>query len=83
MAEKQVYTYPDGSTLIYYQQNINKCTDVNIGFRIPTIDIPTEDQNIGIYKNLVFYMSKDPQNTKIKIPLIKPGIPHFVEHMFC
>lgn len=82
MAEKQVYTYPDGSTLIYYQQNINKCTDVNIGFRIPTIDIPTEDQNIGIYKNLVFYMSKDPQNTKIKIPLVKPGIPHFVEHMF-
>ena len=82
MAEKQVYTYPDGSTLVYYQQNINKCTDVNIGFRIPTIDIPTEDKTIGTYKNLVFYMSNDPQNPEIKIPLVKPGIPHFVEHMF-
>lgn len=82
MAEKQVYTYPDGSTLVYYQQNINKCTDVNIGFRIPTLNIPTRDENIGIYKNVVFYMSKDLNNPSIRIPLVKPGIPHFVEHMF-
>lgn len=79
MAEKQIYTFPNGSTLVYYQQNLNKCTDVNVGFRIPMLDIPNADDYVGVYKNLVFYMDKD---AHIKIPLIKPGVAHLVEHMF-
>ena len=79
MAEKQIYTFPNGSTLVYYQQNYNKCTDVNVGFRIPLIDIPLPDEVVGTYKNVVFYVNKD---NNIRIPLIKPGIAHLVEHMF-
>lgn len=77
--EKELYTYPDGTTLVYYEQNLNKCTDVTIGFRIPRLDVPRKDEIIGVYKNkLVFYQGLD---DLVRIPLIKPGLPHFVEHM--
>ncbi|MGN1222136.1 MAG: M16 family metallopeptidase, partial [Christensenellales bacterium] len=79
MADKQIYTFPNGSTLVYYQQNYNKCTDVNVGFRIPLIDIPNPDEVVGTYKNVVFYMNED---NVMRIPRIKPGIAHMVEHMF-
>ena len=32
MAEKHIVKYPNGATFIYYQQNLNKTTDVTIGF---------------------------------------------------
>lgn len=80
MADKHIYTYPDGTTLVYYQQNYNKCTDVNVGFRIPKISVPYEDETVGVYKNkMVFYLDK---LGRVRIPIIKPGLPHFVEHMF-
>lgn len=82
MAEKQIYTFPDGTTLIYYQQNINKCTDVNVGFRIPLVDIPKQGEMVGLYKNVVFYLNAVDQSAPIRIPLIKPGIAHLAEHMF-
>lgn len=82
MAEKQIYTFPDGTTLIYYQQNYNKCTDVNVGFRIPKLDIPYANECIGLYKNVVFYMDAANPAAPIRIPLIKPGIAHLAEHMF-
>ena len=76
---KEIYTYPDGTTLLYYQQNLNKCTDVSVGFRIPRVSAPDNGEIIGVYnKNLVFYQTFD---DRIKIPVIKPGLPHFVEHM--
>ena len=77
--EKFVHTYPDGTTLVYYQQNLNKCTDVTVGFRIPRLDIPMPEEIIGVWKNkLVFY--QDPDGL-FRVPLIKPGLPHFFEHM--
>lgn len=80
MADKHVYTFPEGTTLIYYQQNYNKCTDVNVGFKIPRINVPDETETVGIYKNkLVFYMTPD---GRVRVPIIKPGLPHFIEHMF-
>ena len=78
--EKVVYTYPDGTTLVYYGQNLNKCTDVTVGFRIPRLDVADPDEITGVYKNkLVFYQNI--KDTLVRIPLIKPGLPHFVEHM--
>ena len=78
--EKAVYVYPDGTTLVYYQQNLNKCTDVVVGFRIPRVDLPYENEIIGTWKNkLVFY--QDTKEGLIRVPLVKPGLPHFVEHM--
>lgn len=79
MAEKKIYTYPNGSTLVYYQQNINKCTELNVGFRIPHVDIPREDETICKYKNIIFYMD---QSGLVRLPINKPGVAHFVEHMF-
>ena len=74
--EKAVYYYPDGTTLVYYEQNLNKCTDVVVGWRIPRIDIPYTNEIPAIYKNkLVFYTD---ENGNVRIPLIKPGLPHFV-----
>lgn len=32
MAEKHILKYPNGATLIYYQQNINDVTDITVGF---------------------------------------------------
>ena len=32
MAEKHIKKYPNGATLIYYNQNINSTTDVTMGF---------------------------------------------------
>ena len=77
--DKRVYTFPNGTTLVYYEQNMNKCTDVNVGFRIPRVDTPKENEIIGVYKNLVFYQD---ENGIIRVPLVKPGLPHFVEHLF-
>lgn len=80
MADKHIYTFPEGTTLVYYQQNYNKCTDVNVGFRIPRINVPYENETVGIYKNkLVFYMDSA---GRVRVPIIKPGLPHFIEHMF-
>ncbi|MGN1212532.1 MAG: M16 family metallopeptidase [Christensenellales bacterium] len=79
MSDKQIYTFPNGSTLVYYKHNYNKCTDVNVGFRIPLIDIPNPNEVVGTYKNVVFYMD---ENNNLRIPRIKPGIAHMVEHMF-
>lgn len=71
--------YPDGTTFIFYEQDLNKCTDVAIGFRIPRLDVPKKDEIVGVYKNkLVFYQDKD---NLIRVPIIKPGLPHFLEHM--
>ena len=78
MSEKQIYKYPNGATLIYYQHNINKSTNAIIGFKVPHVDIPTEDESIFRYKNVISYWS----DNNIRIPLIKPGIIHCAEHMF-
>ena len=82
--EKKVYTYPDGTVLVYYEQNLNKCTDVTVGFRIPRLNVPAKNDLIGIYdcvnspNKLVFYQGAD---NNVRIPIIKPGLPHFIEHM--
>ena len=79
MSEKHVYKYPNGATLIYYQQNINKSTDATIGFKVPLVDIPLGEEYIYRYKNLISYITP---KGNIRIPLIKPGIVHCAEHMF-
>ena len=68
-----------GTTEVYYQQNLNKCTDVVIGFRIPRFDLPKDDEVCAIYKNKLLFYTNEKGN--IYIPIIKPGIPHAVEHM--
>lgn len=79
MSEKQIYKYPNGATLIYYQHNINKSTNAIIGFKVPHVDIPTEQESIFRYKNVISYWDPD---GNIRIPLVKPGIIHCAEHMF-
>lgn len=79
MSEKRVYTYPNGATLIYYQQNVNKSTNATIGFKVPMVDIPYASESIFRYKNVITYWDQD---GKIRVPLVKPGIIHCAEHMF-
>ena len=79
MSEKQIYKYPNGATLIYYQHNINKSTNAIIGFKVPHVDIPTEQESIFRYKNVISYWDPD---GNIRVPLVKPGIIHCAEHMF-
>lgn len=77
---KKVYIKSsDGTEYGIYEQNRNHCTYVYFGFRIPKVDPPYEDELIGIYKNVVFYQSKD---GAIRIPKKKPGIFHELEHDF-
>lgn len=81
MAEKKIYHYDNGATLIYYQQNLNKSTNFTIGFKLPSDDVPNEDEAIYRYKNVIFYVN-DFNKNEIRVPLIKPGLKHFLEHMF-
>lgn len=79
MSEKHIYKYPNGATLIYYQQNINKSTKATIGFKVPNVDIPNYNESIYRYKNVIFYTDSE---GGIRVPLIKPGVIHLAEHMF-
>lgn len=81
MANKQIYHYDNGATLIYYQQNYNKSTNFTIGFKLPSDDVPKSNESIYKYKNVVFYVNDDDPND-IRVPLVKPGLKHFLEHMF-
>ena len=82
--EKKFYVYPDGTVLVYYEQNLKKTTDVVIGYRIPRVNVQAKNDLIGIYdcvnspNKLVFYQGAD---NNVRIPIIKPGLPHFIEHM--
>lgn len=80
MAEKKIYHYDNGATLIYYQQNYNKSTNFTIGFKLPSDDIPKENESIYRYKNVIFYIN-DQDTDDVRVPLIKPGLKHFLEHM--
>ena len=79
MAEKKIYKYDNGATLIYYQQNLNKTTSATIGFKVPLVHKPMSYESIMRYKNVIFYA--DDQTGDIRVPLIKPGIIHCMEHM--
>ena len=78
MAEKQIYKYEKDSSLVYYQQNIDNTTKLSVGFVIPSGDLPNEHEHICRYKNVIVYM--DDETGGIRIPIVKPGMLHLMEH---
>ena len=79
MAEKKINKFKEkDSTLLYYQQNIDGTTHFLVGFKIPSADMPNEHEHIFRYKNVIAYV--DDETGSIRIPLVKPGMLHLMEH---
>lgn len=79
MAEKKIHIFDKkDSTLIYYQQNVDSTTNFLVGFKIPSADLPNEHEHVFRYKNLIVYI--DDETQAMRIPLVKPGMLHLMEH---
>lgn len=85
--EKGFYVYKNGTPVAYYQQNLNKTTTASIGFRVPKIDVPYQDEKVCVYNGEIFYLSAEQDETTGKLvlnarkPIILPGIWHKAEHV--